>query len=165
MTFFLLLGLLSILITLILLFITCFWYGITEEHYRMCKNLPSMPRGYLNDLKFSLQLSTLRSKGWCLLKECIFKLFLQCTAGFQTTVFFFDKTRPMCVFQRTATFTTSFTTIIIFKIYMNYLWISWIFPVRISKHFKNECFSIEKSFKRYFFVYKNNKLKHGSMDP
>nr|QQL12335.1 cytochrome P450 CYP4CJ5 [Aphis craccivora] len=62
MTIFLLLSLLLVFIILILIFTTCFCARRPKEHYRLCAKLPSMQRGYLTDLKFSLQLSTLKSK-------------------------------------------------------------------------------------------------------
>ncbi|KAF0749299.1 cytochrome P450 4C1-like [Aphis craccivora] len=55
-------SLLLVFIILILIFTTCFCARRPKEHYRLCAKLPSMQRGYLTDLKFSLQLSTLKSK-------------------------------------------------------------------------------------------------------
>ncbi|VVC32803.1 Hypothetical protein CINCED_3A011220 [Cinara cedri] len=46
----------------ILLFIKCFCVRRSEEHYRMCAKLPSMPRGYIADLKLGFRHATLNPK-------------------------------------------------------------------------------------------------------
>ncbi|XP_029345487.1 cytochrome P450 4C1 isoform X1 [Acyrthosiphon pisum] len=62
MTIILILSLFLIFIILILIFTTCFCARKSKEHYRLCAKLPSMPRGYLTDLKLSHKLSTLKPK-------------------------------------------------------------------------------------------------------
>ncbi|KAL5235096.1 hypothetical protein ACI65C_002506 [Semiaphis heraclei] len=62
MTIFLLLSLFLIFMILILIFSTCFYARKSKEHNRMCAKLPSMPQGYLTDLKLSYKLSTLKPK-------------------------------------------------------------------------------------------------------
>ncbi|XP_022180150.1 cytochrome P450 4C1-like [Myzus persicae] len=62
MTIFLILSVLLIFLILIFIFTTCFCSRKSKEHYRMCAKLPSMPRGWLTDFKFSHKLSSLKPK-------------------------------------------------------------------------------------------------------
>lgn len=67
----LLLGIVLVFIVLLLVFAKCFCVRRSAEHYRMCAKIPSIPRGYIADLKLGLRHATLKSKGWYILNTLI----------------------------------------------------------------------------------------------
>lgn len=64
MIFVVLLSVLIIVVILVLIYSTCFYSRRPVEHYRLCAKLPSMPLGFLADLKLSYRHAMLRPKGW-----------------------------------------------------------------------------------------------------
>lgn len=64
MVFAVILSVLLVVIILVLMFFTCFCTRTPVEHYRMCAKLPSMPLGFLADLKLSYRHATLKPTGW-----------------------------------------------------------------------------------------------------
>lgn len=63
----LLLSIVLVIVVLLLAFSKCFCVRRSAEHYRMCAKLPSMPRGYMADLKLGFRHATLKPRGWYIL--------------------------------------------------------------------------------------------------
>lgn len=69
------LSIVLIFFILILLFLMCFYVRRPVEHNQLYAKLPSMPHGYLADLKLCFRHATLKPKGWYIIIKLGFKTF------------------------------------------------------------------------------------------